>query len=312
MIRHYISDSAFTINQKRQIQREFEMIKYERHELSEPFGDMPEDERNDMGNSMVEVDQINPIVRYEGRILDGWQRYNECLNNDLEPRFIDYDGDDPVGYVLALNMYRRHIEKGQRASIIVALNRWKPPEERMTQSEMADAIDSSERLIGMAERAEDEGYGPDIRSGETSLVGADREIRASRSSSNDEGWDTFEEPADENEDEEDEVVSLMSDNIAESTPDVRSRAEKLKSRIRELEYDLMERDHRIEELQNEVEFLRQDQSGDEGIHEQRFRGMQNQLRTYRASIKTLQERNAEQDAEIEQLAKRLSKYEKVA
>ena len=50
-------------------------------------------------------------------ILDGQNRYRACLAADVEPLFDHYDGDDPLGFVLSMNLQRRHLEEGQRALI---------------------------------------------------------------------------------------------------------------------------------------------------------------------------------------------------
>jgi hypothetical protein len=56
------------------------------------------------------------IVLYQGQILDGRNRYEACLKAEIEPRFVTYEGDDPLGHVNSLNQYRQ-MTKGQRAIV---------------------------------------------------------------------------------------------------------------------------------------------------------------------------------------------------
>ncbi|EPQ8800530.1 hypothetical protein ACUW02_006760, partial [Pseudomonas aeruginosa] len=66
--------------------------------------------------------QRAPIVLYEGKILDGRNRYRVCKDLLIEPRTEEYTGDDALGYVLSLNLYRRQLTVAQRALIAAELS----------------------------------------------------------------------------------------------------------------------------------------------------------------------------------------------
>ena len=45
-----------------------------------------------------------PIVLFAGMILDGRNRWNACKAAGVEPRFVDYQGNDPLALVISMNV----------------------------------------------------------------------------------------------------------------------------------------------------------------------------------------------------------------
>jgi len=63
------------------------------------------------------------IVRYQGKILDGNNRYRACSLAGIEPTFADFTGIDADAqrYVISANIHRRHLSPDQRREIIAKL-----------------------------------------------------------------------------------------------------------------------------------------------------------------------------------------------
>lgn len=88
------------------------------HPVAALFPMLAADELAELAADIRERGLLQPVVLDgEGRVLDGRNRLAACAMAGVEPEFATYDGDDPSGYAVAVNIARRHLTKGQQAMI---------------------------------------------------------------------------------------------------------------------------------------------------------------------------------------------------
>ena len=94
----------------------------QRHTLSALFQDMDPAEFRDLVESVKKHGLREPITVFQGEILDGWHRYQACLETGVEPVFRELgEGENVVDFVVDYNLTRRHLNAGQRAMVAVQL-----------------------------------------------------------------------------------------------------------------------------------------------------------------------------------------------
>jgi hypothetical protein len=148
-----------------------------RHPLSKAFPSMSESDHAALTADIASNGQIDPITIYQDEVLDGWHRYQSCLELGKDPCFVNLAADiDPVAFVISRNMHRRHLTGSQRAAAVVSCSEWatvgKPKanmEPGSTLKEMAKAADVSEKTIQQAKTAVSAGLGDKVRDGELSV-----------------------------------------------------------------------------------------------------------------------------------------------
>jgi ParB-like chromosome segregation protein Spo0J len=87
------------------------------HEYAKLFPLASENEIAGMAKDIKERGLVNPIVTYQGKILDGRNRFAACKVAGVEPAFVKYTGTDALGDVISWNMHRRHLSTSQRSAV---------------------------------------------------------------------------------------------------------------------------------------------------------------------------------------------------
>ncbi len=90
------------------------------HEVAKLIPTMSDDEYQALKADIAKHGQREPLVVHEGKILDGRHRYRACMELDLEPRTVSWDGrGSAVTFVISQNLHRRHLTASQRAAVAV-------------------------------------------------------------------------------------------------------------------------------------------------------------------------------------------------
>lgn len=112
---------------------------YDFHPLADAFPMMEGAEFADLVASIRESGQRELIVLYDGKILDGRNRYRACIEVGMEPRTREFNGSDPVKFVIDANIRRRHLNESQRAMAAAEIA-------RLQRGRPANVIDNKEEI----------------------------------------------------------------------------------------------------------------------------------------------------------------------
>jgi N6-adenosine-specific RNA methylase IME4 len=134
------------------------------HPLANLFPMLAEQEIRELADDIVTYGQRAPIMLLDGQVLDGRNRLAACRFAEVEPVFAQFEGDDPLGFVLSHNLHRRHLTASQRAMVAaklvdwdIGLNQHTAGAANLQTHEAARRLSISERAVAAAKRIHEQG-----------------------------------------------------------------------------------------------------------------------------------------------------------
>lgn len=92
------------------------------HPVAAIFPLMPAEERKALAADILANGLREEIWTFDGKIIDGRNRFLACRDAGVEPRFREWDGvGSLVSFVVSLNLTRRHLTESQRAMVAAKL-----------------------------------------------------------------------------------------------------------------------------------------------------------------------------------------------
>ena len=252
----------------------------ERHPLSALFGNMDDASYQELVESIAKNGQREAILLTEDNyVIDGWHRYRAAKDAGVDPWFDTYDEErdgELAGYVIDMNLKRRHLNAMDRARIEVEVREWRPhgitsnvDDNTFTTQQMAQEAGVSERTIKRAKAEK-------------------------RASEGDETYQSeYDEPYGESDDDDDGEPAAVAEE-PRLTP-----TERLEVEVNALKADLLSITNERDDLRNENSALRR--AGETENWQEEFDRLQENYRAERSQRESLQERVNELSTRNQQL-----------
>lgn len=148
-------------------------MELKQHPLSAAFPAMNADDFAALMEDIKANGQREPVMVHEGMVLDGWHRYQACVQLGIKPQQFTFSGADPVAFVLSQNLHRRHLTPSQRAAAVVACSEWAPAHRPkkggtsspLTTEKLAQVAHVSDKTIKDAKAAHKAGLTDAVQAG---------------------------------------------------------------------------------------------------------------------------------------------------
>jgi N6-adenosine-specific RNA methylase IME4 len=148
------------------------------HEIANIFPMLGDSELQSLADDIKANGLQQPITLYQGKILDGRNRYLACAKAGAQATFTHYQDKNPIQWVVSQNLHRRHLTESQRATAaakIETLKRGRPGKDanlhvNVSRKQAAQMLNVSERLVASAAKIHDEGTPELIHAVETGTV----------------------------------------------------------------------------------------------------------------------------------------------
>jgi hypothetical protein len=161
------------------------------HEIANLFPLMTGDDFDLLVADIKKRGLLDVIVTFDGKILDGRNRFNACEKAGVKPRFAAFDGDDPYAFVTSKNLRRRNMTFEERAFVAEAMATMKQgtrtdirPVGLRSESSLPDAANLLGVSVKSVQRARvvknegDKDLIAEVKAGKVSLRAAAEKVQA--------------------------------------------------------------------------------------------------------------------------------------
>jgi N6-adenosine-specific RNA methylase IME4 len=104
------------------------------HEIAAIFPLLSDSELEVLSNDIKTNGLQEPVILFDGKILDGRNRYRACKLAGVEARTKKYEGNSPAAFVWSANFHRRHLTATQKATAAVVALSWFEKEAKKRQA----------------------------------------------------------------------------------------------------------------------------------------------------------------------------------
>jgi DNA modification methylase len=109
------------------------------HEVANIFPMMGDEEYNALVADIKAHGLLEPVWTYQGKIIDGRNRYKACSDAGVEPQFRAWNGNGSlVEFVVSLNLKRRHLTSSQKAMVALEVESQLAIEAKLRQGTRTD------------------------------------------------------------------------------------------------------------------------------------------------------------------------------
>jgi len=111
------------------------------HPAAELFPMLSESELVALADDIKEQGLLQSLTLLpDGTLLDGRNRLAACTRAAVRPRFVVYSGTDPIGYIVSINVRRRHMTEGQLSFFSLEVEKQYGAETKVLESQRKSKV----------------------------------------------------------------------------------------------------------------------------------------------------------------------------
>lgn len=110
------------------------------HEYANLFPMLSDSDLQGLADDIAANGLQTPITTLDGAILDGRNRYRACELAGVDPVMEEYQGADPLGFVISHNLHRRHLTEPQRGAVAASIANLHHGQRADSSIELSEAV----------------------------------------------------------------------------------------------------------------------------------------------------------------------------